>query len=243
MRVRRNDDHWGLGSGRQSESRAGARVHAGHTFKQKHTSRRATVPRHYYLNPYANEPLRENETKVMRGVEMCVCVRARARFFSARCACIRTTHAHACARSQQRLRWPPRRRRWRRTEKGGRIKATQRNNQCSLRVIIPLLDRFDCFKGVTRRSSGCAVARHIFNNLPYHIIYLRAGRASRDGGPTAKEEVYRLKKSRHLATPRFLRLSYTARGSTRWQKTPLFVGSRKLDRGIKDDLSYLRGYF
>lgn len=78
------------------------------------------------------------------------------------------THTHVAKAP-----WPPWRRRWRRTEKGGRIKATQRNNQCSLRVIIPLLDRFDCFKGVTRRSSGCAVARYIFNNLLYYIIYLR----------------------------------------------------------------------
>jgi len=106
-------------------------------------------------------PRERDESDARAETRMCVC----ARFFSARCTRFFSArlHAHtrARARLQQRFRWPSRRRRWRRAGKGGRIKATQRNNQCSLRVIIPLLDRFDCFKGVTRRSSGCAVALYI----------------------------------------------------------------------------------
>jgi len=108
-------------------------------------------------------PRGRDESDARAETRMCVC----ARFFSARLHAflLRTfarvyAHTRARARSQQRFRWPPRRR-WRRAGKGERIKATQRNNQCSLRVIIPLLDRFDCFKGVTRRSSGCAVALYI----------------------------------------------------------------------------------
>lgn len=151
------------------------------------------MPRHYYLNPYANEPLREDETKVMR-------VQGRA------CAYLLRVFArvYTYARAGQRLRWPPRRRRWRRTEKGGRIRATQRNNQCSLRVIIPLLDRFDCFKGVTRRSSGRAAARYIYLTIFLIILYTFAGRAARrraDGerGSLSAEEITSFSNSRFLS--------------------------------------------
>lgn len=49
------------------------------------------VPSHYYLNPYANEPLREDETKVIRVQGTCVCA-----FLLRAFARVRTRYAHAC---------------------------------------------------------------------------------------------------------------------------------------------------
>lgn len=174
-------------AGNQNLARARARVHASHTFKQKHTSRQCrgtTISIRTQMSP--SERTRR---------KWCACRDVHVRFFSAR------LHAYTHISARARQSWPSRRRRWWRMEKGGRIRATQRNNQCSLRVIIPLLDRFDCFKGVTRRSSGRAAARYIYLTIFLIILYTFAGRPARGGGPTAKEEVYRLKKSRRLATP------------------------------------------
>lgn len=123
------------------------------------------------------------------------------------CVCVSSPHVarvYTYARAEQRLRWPPRRRRWRRTEKGGRIRATQRNNQCSLRVIIPLLDRFDCFKGVTRRSSGRAAARYIYLTIFLIILYTFTRRAARrradsERGSLSAEEITSFSNSRFLS--------------------------------------------
>lgn len=72
-----------------------------------------------------------------------------------------------------------------RGRKGGQIKATQRNNQCSLRVIIPLLNHFDCFKGVTRIVRLRRYA--LLNDLLYYI--LSPPRLSLSlGGPTTTLE-------------------------------------------------------
>lgn len=63
-------------------------------------------------------------------------------------------------------------------QRGGQIKATQRNNQCSLRVIT-LFGRADCFKGVTRigQLRYCA----LLNCLPYYIIWFGVASGSSVG--------------------------------------------------------------
>ena len=132
-----------------------------HTFKQKHTSRwyrSTTISIRTQMNSSCS--LRRRERRERRACVPASCVfRARER-----------VHARASRRTAT-------------TQDGGRgqIRATQRNNQCSLRVITPRfslslslslflsLGQADCFKGVTRIGTAArSTARHS-TALPYYI--------------------------------------------------------------------------